>query len=633
MDMVRRLRQALVVALAAAACSASLARPLRAETTDADRELMKKVWAKLVARYEPVPGYHWPPEWVIEDKPTINANARLVRRQIDGQEQLVPLVTVYQGLLDQVIQGSEDRLAALLGHELAHIALRHCESGPAATPLADLSISREDEANADLLGIEKALEAGYSFAGLRSFYLKMLEVGSRESSFEGLLSTHPVDLERLAAIDKQHERLWRSMSAFENGIYFLLLEQYPYAERCFRQVTREFPGCYEAWANLGYAQLMMYCDALEPEDLRFFDLGQLVVGGFYRRSEHLESQVPRGIDEELWFNAVGALREALRLKPDLVLAKANLAVAYLVRPAGRDVGTATRYFEEVAEALRDKQVLESLDPLVRVSLLFNHGVAQMAQGKPEACEALFRQVDDALKQIASQRGTSVQRSALALALSYNRALLQASSEDPQARRSAAEQLEHYLRRTSPALAWWNLAYDRYVRLCREQQVEPHSAEVLRKRTVPNWRLVTELQLPGGGFVAVGEKLADVLPRLGSSLELTVVPRTNMKRLVLGRGGCELLVSESVLAICLSGPQALPVTIREAGLATGGKQVRVGMTTAELDALLGELYDKRELTRAGVYYRYYRELGLAIKISGGKVEEIVIAQIPERPQVG
>jgi hypothetical protein len=630
MDMFRKARIVLLAALAA--WSLVLVPPLRAETTEADRELMKKVWARIVARYEPVEGYHWPPEWVIEDKPTINANARLVRREIDGQVRQVPLVTVYQGLLDEVIQGHEDRLAALLGHELAHIALRHCETGPERTPLATLSISREDEANADLLGIEKALQAGYSFAGLRSFYLKMLEVGSRESSFEGLLSTHPVDLERLAAIDKQHERLWRSMSAFENGVYFLLLEQYPYAERCFRQVTREFPSCYEGWANLGYAQLMMYCDALEPEDLRFFDLGQLVVGGFYRRSEHLDSQIPRGIDEELWFDAVGALREALRLKPDLVLVKANLAVAYLVRPAGRDVGTATRYFEEVAQALRDPKVRESLDPLVRTSLLLNSGVALMAQGKQADCEALFKRVEDALVEIESPRGGAAQRSALSVALSYNRALLRAGSENPQERRSAAEQLEQYLRRASPAQAWWNLAYDRYARLCREQQLEPLSAEVLRQRTVPTWRLVTELELPDGGFVAVGEKVADVLQRLGSSLELTVVPRTNMKRLVLGRGGCEVLVSESVLAICLSGPEAVPVKIREAGLATGGNEVRVGMSVAELDALLGDLYDKRELTRPGVHYRYYRELGLAIKVSGGKVEEIVIAQLPERQQI-
>ena len=59
-------------------------------------------------------------------------------------------------------------------------------------------------------------------------------------------------------------------------------EQYDSAEQCFKEVTKVFPGCPEAWANLGYTKLMEYCDKLDADDLRRLDVGHLVIGGFYR---------------------------------------------------------------------------------------------------------------------------------------------------------------------------------------------------------------------------------------------------------------------------------------------------------------------------------------------------------------
>ena len=137
---------------------------------------------------------------------------------------------------------------------------------------------------------------------------------------------------------------------------FLLFEQYPLAARCFGQITREMPGCYEAWANLGYTKLMMYCDKLSPEDLQNYDIGYLVTGGFYREAQSLE----RGIDEQLWYDAFGALREAVRLKPDAVLPKATMAIAYLVHPKGKDVGGAEQLFQEVLTAINSGNVEASI---------------------------------------------------------------------------------------------------------------------------------------------------------------------------------------------------------------------------------------------------------------------------------
>src|SRR5258708_36106306 len=153
------------------------------------------------------------------------------------------------------------------------------------------------------------------------------------------------------------------MSSFDNGVYFLLVQNYPLAERSFRQVTRDFPDSWEAWSNLGFAQLMQYADALSAEDLLRFDVGQIVTGGFYRRPKSLEGKV-RGIHEELWVEAVKSLEEALRLKPGLSFTDAGLGVAYLIRPAGRDAAKSVQFLEEAVKlAERD----DSLDTPARLA--------------------------------------------------------------------------------------------------------------------------------------------------------------------------------------------------------------------------------------------------------------------------
>jgi len=60
-----------------------------------------------------------------------------------------------------------------------------------------------------------------------------------------------------------------------------------------------------------------------------------------------------------------------------------------------------------------------------------------------------------------------------------------------------------------------------------------------------------------------------------------------------------------------------------------------MTADELERLLGDQdYDLRQLENPAVHYRFYRRLGLAVRVErGGKVQELVIAQIPDREIIG
>jgi tetratricopeptide (TPR) repeat protein len=600
---------------------------VHAEITQSDRDLVERVSHRLLAVTDPVPDYIWPPTFgVLDDEKMINAHA--IYHDEDGK--VLPRVEVWTGLLHKVIEGDPDRLALILGHELGHVTLRHIVREPRGqTPFVQTVFTREQEIAADCKGIELTLRAGYSHRrALKGFQQmnQMKDLGLAYSSVEGLGVDHPSWAERMTYLDKDQSALWRAMGAFDDGKYFLLCEQYGSAERCFRAVTREFPNCYEAWANLGDALLMRYCDSLETDDLRRFDLGQLVVGGFYHRPESLEEKV-RGVNEGLWRDAVGALREALRLKPALVLAKANLGVAYLVNPAGKDVKQATRYLGEAAEAA---EADKALNPLMRATVLINAGVADLAGGHPEVGARRLDRGEQIGRGFAGERPMRPAPPALSAALLYNRALLLADSSEEGTRRSAMTQIERYLQITSPASSWWPLAYERYAALCKKLGLPANGERELKRTTHPQPRLLTEVEVGDGITLSLDEPMAGVTDRLGEGQAVPVVAGTDLVRRRYPRRGIDLLATDRVLAICLRGPESPVLRLRDAGLGAGAKLVRVGMTKPELEQILEDReYDFRELDTPDVNYRFYPELGLAVRIRNDRVEELVVTLIPRR----
>jgi hypothetical protein len=238
----------------------------RAEVTQADRDLVDQVKRRLLAVTEPVAGIAWPPTF---PKPRDDDEIQAFAYDASKDNQVRPEIVVYTGLLHRVVQGNADRLAFILGHELGHVILKHIQqSTPGKTDVVKLVFTREQEIAADAKGMELTLAAGYSKKGALGAIRRFIDLDLDYSSFEGLGKDHPSWKDRIALLDKEQAPLWHAMAAFHDGIYFLVTEQYGSAERCFRAVTREFPACHEAWANLGYALLMRYCDGLEVDDLR-----------------------------------------------------------------------------------------------------------------------------------------------------------------------------------------------------------------------------------------------------------------------------------------------------------------------------------------------------------------------------
>jgi hypothetical protein len=63
-------------------------------------------------------------------------------------------------------------------------------------------------------------------------------------------------------------------------------------------------------------------------------------------------------------------------------------------------------------------------------------------------------------------------------------------------------------------------------------------------------------------------------------------------------------------------------------------LRSDMTKQELEtALADDDYDFRQLSDPDVNYRFYRNIGLAVRIQRERVEQLVVVQIPDRSILG
>lgn len=139
-------------------------------------------------------------------------------------------VGFYTGLIN--LAGSDDEIAAVMGHEIAHVTSRHGSERQSqaillglggvalgvgardsenrdlyllaygiGSTLGTLAYSREHETEADVVGLRFAAKAGYDPRAAISFWQKMAakETGGRPPKF---LSTHPPSAERIANLQR-----------------------------------------------------------------------------------------------------------------------------------------------------------------------------------------------------------------------------------------------------------------------------------------------------------------------------------------------------------------------------------------------------------------------------------------------
>jgi len=607
-----------------------------AAPADKEKKLLADVSAKLLAVCERPKKVEWPPNISLEDNSDINAYAAITDKDgkphPGGTEKMYPIVRVYAGLMSKVVEadkvGAEDRLAIIVGHELGHIVKEHCSpiKKREKTPFLKVTFESREEIEADLFGLELLLKAGFDMDRALKGIDRMKEVlkalGAGYSSFEGLGKDHPSWDTRLEKADKDKALLWKAMAAFNNGVVFLTTEDYTTAISCFEKATRQFPAAYEAWANLGYARLMRYCDQWDKKDIQSQGIGQVVVGGFYTR---IDSIKVRGKDKNLWFGAVGALREANRLKPGQTVVLANLGLAYLLSPEGKDVGESTRFFTEAAEAAK-KDIL--LDPVAHAALLINLGVATLGEGKTEKA---LGHLDDGEKLVRTFAGPTAKRlvASFDAALLYTRAMVLAEKKEAEDKEKAINMLGQYLRVTSPRSLWWDQGYDRYADLCKAMGRVPRTKDAFRNDRPEPIRVVTGIKLKDV-TITLGDDIDEITEKLGKGQASTAVQGLSLTRIRYEKEGIDLLATDQVLAVILVGENAPAIQLTGKMTGTGKVgELKVGMSFKDVEELLGEDYQPCEITATDVFYRFFREQGVALRVVKGKVVEVVVVRIPTR----
>ena len=145
-------------------------------------------------------------------------------------------VFVYSGLIKMADE--EDELAGALAHEIAHVAARHLtcreskqeligiasipasiilggwggyaarQAAGVVNPMLSLKFSRNDEKTADYLGVQYMYAAGYDPNGAISIFEKLEALEKQKPGAVGrLLATHPMDSDRIAATQKEIDRI------------------------------------------------------------------------------------------------------------------------------------------------------------------------------------------------------------------------------------------------------------------------------------------------------------------------------------------------------------------------------------------------------------------------------------------
>ena len=195
---------------------------LRAERPPSDAPALQRELDRIAARLLAAAGGR-PEDWeaVVFDGPEVNAFA------LPGNK-----IGVFEGMFD--VAGSADQLAAVVGHEIGHLAAEHSKERMTAQVVKDLGLrivylilrlgdvqyaadiaaalglgaeyglvlpySRGHELEADRLGLELMAEAGYDPAAAVELWRRM-EAAAGEGP-PGFLSTHPTPAARIEALEE-----------------------------------------------------------------------------------------------------------------------------------------------------------------------------------------------------------------------------------------------------------------------------------------------------------------------------------------------------------------------------------------------------------------------------------------------
>jgi tetratricopeptide (TPR) repeat protein len=297
-------------------------------------------------------------------------------------------IAIFQGMIDLIqkeLDDSDDAWAAVLGHEIAHAALRHGVTKAkvlsaqiamegnfgAVLPIQKFltGFSRANEFEADQFGALYAYRAGYKpAAGLR-LHERML---ARREIPEGL--GHPPHRERIERLREYLLELRAKTRNFHHGLKALEKGEYARAVHHFEVFLGVFPGSLAARNNLGLAlhrKALLRIPAghykkssdVDPS-ARIPPIALRSAPGSAARDEKAAAPV---IDRPVLREAIAELLLVLKSDPSHVPAHVNLGAALL------DLGERDKAVEHFKAAL-------GLDP-ENAQALGNLAVAHLEAGE------------------------------------------------------------------------------------------------------------------------------------------------------------------------------------------------------------------------------------------------------------
>jgi predicted Zn-dependent protease len=132
-------------------------------------------------------------------------------------------MAVFRGLLE-VVQ-NDDQLAAVVAHETAHALAHHVSEriaqgqngGSVLAALRGKAFDREQEAEADHIGVFLMTFAGYNPEEAVRLWERMQQISAGQPHVPEILSDHPSDAHRLRNIASWVPRAWAAKHAYEAG--------------------------------------------------------------------------------------------------------------------------------------------------------------------------------------------------------------------------------------------------------------------------------------------------------------------------------------------------------------------------------------------------------------------------------
>jgi len=246
-------------------------------------------------------------------------------------------ICITRGLLSRL--GSEDDLAAVLGHEVGHVTARHAVSaynqqifataivaaGAAYMEAKDVknsglitvgaiigaqlvlaSYSRDQERQSDELGIDYAVKAGFSPQGMVTTQQVLLDVQKRQPNLvERLFASHPMSAERLDTARKR-------VSALPADVQARPLRTEPYKEAMAVVVARR-----PAWDLADDGQVLLGKDKGREAETKLALAVQLAPTEGVIRTLHAVSLA--GLKQK--GPAVDEARQGARLSGDVFVAR------------------------------------------------------------------------------------------------------------------------------------------------------------------------------------------------------------------------------------------------------------------------------------------------------------------------